>query len=126
MTQTAETWVFVALAGALGTLLRYAIGGWLARVTGGVFPWETFTINVVGCLGIGAVAAVLDRGALWSPPFRMALMAGFFGGFTTFSSLALETLRLAQGGQLPAAAFYVAGTNAVGLAAVWAGYRTFL
>lgn len=126
MTQTAVTWTLVALGGAAGTLLRYAAGGWLARATGSVFPWETFIINVAGCLGIGILAAVLDRGALLSPAVRMALMAGFFGGFTTFSSLALETLRLVQDGQLGSAGLYILGTNAAGLAAVWAGYRSAL
>jgi len=122
MTAAAQTWLLVALAGAAGTLLRYLLGGWLARVTGGLFPWETFVINVVGCLAIGALAAALDRGALLSPPLRMALMVGLIGGFTTFSSFALEALRLSQGAQWMSAALYVVLTNAVGLGAVWAGY----
>ena len=122
MTAAAQTWLLVALAGAAGTLLRYLLGGWLARATGGLFPWETFVINVVGCLAIGALAAALDRGALLSPPLRMALMVGLIGGFTTFSSFALEALRLGQGAQWMSAALYVVLTNAVGLGAVWAGY----
>jgi fluoride exporter len=120
----AETWLLVALGGGVGTLLRYALGGWLARSTGGVFPWETLCINVSGCLGIGILAALVDRGALLSPPVRMALLAGLLGGFTTFSSFALEGFRLAQDAQWLRAGVYVLATNAISLVAVWIGYRT--
>ncbi len=120
---TAETWLLVALAGGAGSLLRYVLGGWLARSTGGTFPWETLCINVVGCLVIGALAAVVDRGGLLSPATRMALMAGLLGGFTTFSSFALETFRLAEDAQWFRAGGYVLATNIIGLVAVWASYR---
>ena len=85
MSGAAQTWILVAMAGAAGTLLRYVMGGLLARATGGVFPWETFIINALGCLAVGAVAGALDKGALIPPPLRMALMVGFIGGFTTAS-----------------------------------------
>jgi len=120
---TAATFLFVALAGGLGSLLRYALGGWIARSTGGVFPWETLTINVLGSLAIGSLAALVDRGQLLSPTTRMALMAGLLGGFTTFSSFALETFRLAQDAQWMRAGLYILATNTIGLVAVWAGYR---
>jgi len=123
MKATAETWLLVAVAGGVGSLLRYTLGGWLARSTGGVFPWETLCINVAGCLAIGSLAALVDRGALLSPATRMALMAGLLGGFTTFSSFALETFRLAEDAQWLRAGFYVLATNTIGLLAVWAGYR---
>ncbi len=119
-------WIWLALAGAAGTLLRYALGGWLARATGETFPWETCIINVLGCLGIGALAGYLDRGGLLSPAFRMVLMAGLLGGFTTFSSFGLETFRLAAEAQWTRAIAYVAVTNVGGLAAVWAGHRLAL
>jgi CrcB protein len=123
MRVTTETWLLVAVAGGAGSVLRYSLGGWLARSTGGVFPWETLTINVLGSLAIGSVAALVDRGHLLSPVTRMALMAGFLGGFTTFSSFALETFRLAEDAQWLRAGLYVLATNMIGLVAVWAGYR---
>jgi CrcB protein len=126
MTTATQTWLLVAVAGAAGTLLRYVMGGALARATGGVFPWETFAINTLGCLAVGAVAGALDRGALLPPPLRMALMVGFIGGFTTFSTFALEAFRLATASQWAAAGGYVLLTNLVGFAAVWAGYRAVL
>ena len=124
MRATVWTWFLVALGGGVGTLLRYSLGGWLAKSTGGVFPWETLGINVAGCLGIGILAALVDRGALLSPPLRMALMAGLLGGFTTFSSFALEGFRLAQDSQWLRAGLYILATNVIGLIAVWIGYRT--
>jgi CrcB protein len=121
MSPQAQTWLLVGIAGAVGTLLRYALGGWLARVTGGVYPWETFVINVLGSFVIGVLAALFDRGSLVSPATRMALMVGLIGGFTTFSSFALEALRLAQGSEWRMATLYVLLTNVVGLLAVWLG-----
>ncbi len=123
MSPTFQTLLLVALGGAAGTLLRFALGGWLARATGGVFPWETLIINVAGCLGVGVVAGALDRGALLSPPVRMALMVGLFGGFTTFSTFALETLRLASAAQWGGVLAYVTLSNALGLGAAWLGHR---
>ena len=119
----ASVWLFVALAGGVGSLLRYVLGGWLARSTGGLFPRETLTINVLGSLAIGVLAALVDRGHLLSPVTRMALMVGLLGGFTTFSTFALETFRLAEDAQWLRAGFYVLATNTIGLLAVWAGYR---
>jgi fluoride exporter len=120
---TLSLWLSIALAGALGTLARYLLGGWLARVTGGVIPWETFLINVSGSLAIGACAAALDRGSFSSPVVRMSTMVGFLGGFTTFSTFALETHRLAEDAQRTSALLYVLLTNIAALAAVWMGYR---
>jgi len=122
MSPAAQTWLAVAVAGAVGTLLRYILGGWLARATGGVFPWETLIINVTGCLAIGALIAALDKGALVPPALRMALLVGLLGGYTTFSSFALETLKLLQDAQWRSALGYVVLTNASGLVAVWVGY----
>lgn len=126
MSTSLPTWLLVAIAGAVGTLLRYVVGGWLARATGGVLPWETFAINALGCLAIGAVAGIVDKGALLPPPLRMALMVGFIGGFTTFSTFALDAFRLAAASQWGAAVGYVFLSNLVGFAAVLAGYKTVL
>jgi CrcB protein len=126
MSSATPTWILVAIAGAAGTLLRYVMGGVLARATGGVFPWETFVINALGCFAVGAVAGALDKGALLPPPLRMAIMVGFIGGFTTFSTFALEAFRLATANQWAGVTTYVVLTNLVGFVAVWAGYRVAL
>ena len=117
------TWVGVVFGGALGTLLRFALGGWVQHASGGTFPWGTFAINVLGALAIGALAAYADRGAALPAAWRIGLQVGVLGGFTTFSTFGLETFRLLQDGDWGRAALYVAGTNALGILAVFAGYR---
>ena len=119
----AVTWAGVAVGGAVGTLLRFALGGWIQHASGGTFPWGTFVINVGGALAIGALAAYADRGGALPAAWRIALQVGVLGGFTTFSSFGLETFRLVQDGDWGRAALYVTGTNALGLVAVFAGYR---
>jgi CrcB protein len=116
-------WLWIAVAGAAGTLCRYALGRWIMTATGESFPWGTFAVNVLGCFIIGLVAAAIEKGELLSPTIRLALIVGFLGGFTTFSSFALESFALAKDGLRLGAAGYFVLTNAVGLVAVWAGHR---
>ncbi len=93
-----------------------AIGEWNPAT----LPWATLTVNIVGCLAIGAVAgsAVIAAGPAWLRPF---LITGVLGGFTTFSALALETGLLLDAGRVLVAAGYVVVTMAAGLAAVRLG-----
>jgi CrcB protein len=116
-------WLWIAVAGAAGTVCRYALGKWILTATGGGYPWGTFAVNAIGCFAIGLVAAAIEKGELVSPTMRLALIVGFLGGFTTFSSFALEAFALAKDGAWPAAAGYVLSTNVIGLAAVWVGHR---
>ena len=79
--------------------------------------------DLLGCLAIGVIAGAVDRGALIPPATRVAVMVGFLGGFTTFSSFGLESFRLLAGAEWGRALAYFGLTNVGGLAAVWAGYR---
>jgi CrcB protein len=118
-----QAWLLMALAGAMGTLCRYALGRWVLNMTGGTFPWGTFAVNAIGCLLIGVIAASIEKEALVSPVVRLAIIVGFLGGFTTFSSFALEGYSLAHTHNWLAAGGYVMLTNVTGIAAVWAGHR---
>jgi CrcB protein len=118
------TVTLIALAGAMGTLLRYALGGWIQGASGGSFPWGTLGVNVLGCAAIGAVAAWTDRGGL-APPWRLVLQVGVLGGFTTYSSFGLETFRLLGAGESGRALAYVGATNVACLGAVWIVFRLF-
>ena len=80
-------------------------------------------MNVIGCLLIGVVAAAVEKEALVSPALRLAIIVGFLGGFTTFSSFALEGYSLAHTHGWLAAGGYVVLSNLLGLGAVWAGHR---
>ncbi len=117
------TMVWIAVFGAAGTLCRYLFGRWVFVITGGTFPWGTFAVNVVGCLLIGIVAGSIGKGALVSPAVRLAIVVGFLGGFTTFSSFAFESCSLVQTHNWVTACGYVLLSNVTGLAAVWLGHR---
>jgi len=96
------TALYIALGGAIGTMLRYWCSGAVAVAFGETFPWGTLVVNVAGSLLIGLLAALVgpDGRLLMSPELRQTLMIGVFGGFTTFSSFSLQTLALIQDGEL--------------------------
>lgn len=88
-------WGMVALGGALGGMARLAVTELFARVLGHSFPWGTLAVNVVGSFAIGALAAQLNWPLSDTPAWPL-LAVGVFGGFTTVSSLSLQTLALWQ------------------------------
>ena len=99
----------VAIGGALGSVLRYLT----ISLVGG--PMATFAVNVLGSLVIGILFVAL------SSRLSPLLMTGVLGGFTTFSAFSLDALRLYEGGQMPQAMLYVAGSVISSLAAVALG-----
>jgi CrcB protein len=85
---------FVGLAGALGTVSRYGVGLWAARVLGTEFPYGTLIVNVVGCFLIALVSQLALSTTFISPTLRLTLTTGFMGGLTTYSSFNYETTTL--------------------------------
>lgn len=111
----------VGCGGFVGSVLRYAISGLWLPWSGGGFPWGTLVVNVCGSLLIGVLmAAAVDRGWL-SFDLRLALVAGFCGGFTTMSSFSFETWGLLEQGQFGLAAGYVAASFVLCLIATASG-----
>lgn len=115
---TLATVAVVALGGGAGSLARYAMSLLLPHDAGGGVPWSTFTVNVAGSMLIGALT-VLVTGR--HPLLRPLLGIGFLGGFTTFSTFAVDAVVLVDRGAYATAAAYVAGTLAAALAGVSAG-----
>ncbi len=111
----------VAIAGALGALARYGLGGYVANRFPSAFPWETFVINISGSLIIGVLFVLFTEKLMPHPALRASLMVGFVGAYTTFSTFSLETIRLVQDGAVGLAAANVFGSVAAGLVAVWVG-----
>ena len=111
-------WVFAA--GGAGSGTRYLVGLWAADRFGPSFPYGTLIVNLSGCLLIGAAwqAAAAQS---WNPDVRIAVIAGFLGGFTTYSAFNQETLLLLQSGATGAAVVNIAATLVGGLAAGWLG-----
>jgi CrcB protein len=112
--------LLVAAGGAIGAALRYLLGGLIASRLGPDFPWGTFVVNISGCLLIGAVLGLVERGAL-PPEARLFLAVGVLGGYTTFSTFGYETVSLLEGGEILAAALNAFGQLALGLVAVYLG-----
>lgn len=92
-------WMAVALGGAGGSLLRYALNLW-SRAAAPGFPWATLAVNVVGSFCIGLIFAATAQRSELPDWIRTGLMTGVIGGFTTFSALSLETLLLWREGQM--------------------------
>lgn len=110
----------VAAGGAIGAGLRYGVGLWASRLYSG-FPWHTMLINVLGSFLIGVLMAfAIDKGAV-PGEWRLFLGTGVLGGFTTFSTLAYESIALAQDGLWASSLVNVVGTCVVGLAMAWLG-----
>lgn len=91
--------VWLALAGALGTLARYGLAGLVQKCTGGNFPWGTAAVNIIGCLLFGILWAVLESRVSVSGQMRIVIFVGFFGAFTAFSTFIFETGQLLEQSQ---------------------------
>lgn len=113
-------WLWVGAGGFVGANVRYWLGRLIVTWLGASFPWHTLAINVSGGLGIGVLTSLL-AGRLDEPAWRLALIVGFLGGYTTFSSYTLEALVLIQGGRTAAALGYALASNVASLAACVAG-----
>lgn len=114
----------IALGGALGAVLRYLIAGGvqrLGRAEG--FPTGTLFVNVVGCFAAGFLVALFASPHTIREEYRLALLIGLLGGFTTFSTFAKETLSFIEDGQWTMAAANVLISNSACLVGVWLGYR---
>lgn len=111
------TTLWLALAGGLGAGARYAIDAWMRPRVSDVLPWPTMLINVTGSFALGLLVG-LGTGHDW----LAILGTGFLGGYTTFSTASVETVRLALGGRHAAAAVNALAMLALGVAAAAAGY----
>jgi fluoride exporter len=113
----------IAAGGAIGSVARYGLATALPHRPAH-FPWATFVTNAAGCFAIGVLMVVVAGVLPGRPLLRPFLGVGVLGGFTTFSTYALEIQRLADGGARGTAMAYLAGTVVAALAAGYAGSRT--
>ena len=113
------SYFFVALGGALGSVLRYFLSLVIPKVAG--FPWPTFVANVLGCLCIGIFSGIFLKYDSLPPNLKLFLVTGFCGGFTTFSTFANENLALLQSGKIGMFAIYAFPRFVLGVAACAAG-----
>lgn len=105
-----ERLVWICLAGAVGTGVRYLVGLWAVQRFGIGFPYGTLIVNVVGCFLIAVVLQLALSFTSFPVNLRLALTTGFMGGLTTYSSFNYETTALVQNGNARTAALYFAIT----------------
>lgn len=112
--------LLVALGGGAGSAARYLTSLTAGRVVGAAFPVGTLAVNLAGCLLVGVAFGLAER-ALLGPSARLLLMTGFLGGFTTFSTYALESVTLYQDGAGDLSLINLGASTLGGLALVVAG-----
>ncbi|MFP4640271.1 MAG: fluoride efflux transporter CrcB [Guyparkeria sp.] len=119
--QFMKLYLLVGLAGGLGAMARFAMTSWLASTAGRGFPWGTFSVNVIGSGLMGFLGIWLMT--RWQLPmeYRLAILTGFLGAFTTMSAFSVDTLALLQRQAWVLAGLYVVGTVLLCLVAARGG-----
>jgi CrcB protein len=118
------TKMLLVFAGAgTGGLCRWGIQMGCERWLGKGFPFGTLLVNIAGCLAVGFLAAILTESDAAREHWRLAIIVGFLGGFTTFSAFGRETFMLSSGGHQAAALANVLLSVGLGVLAVWVGAK---
>jgi CrcB protein len=105
---------YVFLGGGIGAFLRYIVQVFLGKHNGSSFPFSTFSVNLLGCFLIGLIAALAFKNK-WNEQIILFGITGVLGGFTTFSSFALEFTNLLKNNHIGMALLYVGLSNILGL-----------
>jgi len=111
----------VAAGGAVGATARYLLAAQVARWFGNEFPWGILAVNVLGCAVMGALTEAMALRWSVGAELRAFLAVGILGGFTTFSSFALDTAVLAERGTLGLSATYVLASVGLSIAGFYLG-----
>jgi fluoride exporter len=115
------SYLLVFLGGGLGASLRHFINVACARCIGTAFPYGTFLINITGSTVMGLIAGYLAFKGEASQPWRLFVMTGILGGYTTFSAFSLDTAMLYERGEIGLAFLYVLGSVVLSIAGLFAG-----
>ena len=113
--------LLVGLGGAIGSVGRYLMGAWFQTLVGNPgFPWGTFLVNVIGAFLIGVAFGLSKDGSLSSQAWTLVVI-GALGGYTTFSTFALETLEQFADGRIGGGLLNAFGQLAAGLVGAYLG-----
>jgi CrcB protein len=111
----------IASGGALGAVARFLMSNGVYRMLGRDFPWGTLSVNLLGSFAMGLLFVLLLERSLLAPELRAAILIGFLGSFTTFSTFSLETLTLVEQGEMLPALLNVGVSVVACVAACWVG-----
>jgi fluoride exporter len=106
--------LFVAVGGAIGSVTRYLVGGWIASRFGSAFPYGTLVINITASFIIGFFLAFAQERASLNPNWRLFVAVGFVGGYSTFSTFEYEGIRLLQEREVLLGSIYMIGSVVTG------------
>ena len=115
------SYLLVFFGGGLGATIRHIVNMISARFLGTAFPYHTLIINVTGSVVMGLIAGYLAFKGEASQPWRLFLMTGILGGYTTFSAFSLDTALLYERGEIGLALVYVLGSVVLSIAGLFAG-----
>ena len=113
--------LLVGTGGFLGTTARFLTSRYFAAYFPSSFPYGTFVVNVLGCLLLGIIYGIAERGNFISSEWRMFLTVGFCGGFTTFSAFAAENIAMLRDTEYFNFFLYTGSSIFIGLLAIFAG-----
>ncbi len=116
-----QKFIFIALAGALGTLCRYSLAGFVQQFNSSFFPFGTLVVNITGCFVAGFLWTLFESRWAVSGEIRTCVLVGFMGAFTTFSAFILETGMLVRSTEWFYAVVNLVMQNGLGLGALSAG-----
>ena len=113
--------MLVGFGGFIGSVGRFLVGRYFQENVASVFPWGTFTVNIIGSLLIGLIYGLSEKGDFLSPEVRLFLAVGICGGFTTFSTFSNDAFMLMRQQEWFRFALYSSLSFFLGLIAVYAG-----
>lgn len=118
-------YLYVAIGGALGALMRYSLGTLITETMGKEFPYGTFTVNILGSFVMGIAIAMLVGMMPRGRELHALFVIGTLGGFTTFSAFAYESYILLERGDMGGAIIYILGSVILSILAFFVGMAIF-
>ncbi len=113
--------LLIGIGSFIGGVCRYYSQQIITKFFPSPLPYGTLSVNIVGCLLIGLIYGLADRGNILTPEWRLFLTTGFCGGFTTFSTFSYESINLIQDGEFLYLSLYIALSVVLGIASTYLG-----
>ncbi|HEY2584067.1 MAG TPA: fluoride efflux transporter CrcB [Mucilaginibacter sp.] len=118
-----KIWILIFVGGGLGSVCRFLVSRWITGISASVFPYGTFIVNITGCFLIGFFVFYFTDGrfGMATVPWRLFLVTGICGGYTTFSAFSYENVTLIENQQILTFLAYTFGSIALGFLATYTG-----